>query len=136
MIRESPESRVIWHVMTHFKNIQLKKKQPTMAECSYSVIFKQTCSFIVQSTEILSFHLSCRSNLVNIWRELFPLLSVFHPFRPRSHVFIRLSDVTVCCDRIWRCCVSLFRCAAAATSCQRGKVDETRQGGGEREEVR
>lgn len=107
-----------------------------MAEYSYSVIFKQTCSFIVQSTEILSFHLSCRSNLVNIWRELFPLLSVFHPFRTRSHVFIRLSDVTVCCDRIWRCCVSLFRCAAAATSCQRGKVDETRQGGGEREEVR
>lgn len=107
-----------------------------MTECSCSVIFKQTCSFIVQSTEILSFHLSCRSNLVNIWRELFPLLSVFHPFRTRSHVFIRLSDVTVCCDRIWRCCVSLFRCAAAATSCQRGKVDETRQGGGEREEVR
>lgn len=107
-----------------------------MTECSCSVIFKQTSSFIVQSTEILSFHLSCRSNLVNIWRELFPLLSVFHPFCPRSHVFIRLSDVTVCCDRIWRCCVSLFRCAAAATSCQRGKVDETRQGGGEREEVR
>lgn len=102
----------------------------------FCVIFKQVSALLLlhidRRIRASIYVFPCRFYLGTLFNEYFPFsLSLSQSFRLQSRFLIRLSDVTVCCDRIWCSCFFFFVllcCCCQFPLGREGGQDTTRWG--------